>query len=55
MRTGAKRMQGVVLYDFMMRDIKYRLVRGTLGERVEAVSRVFEANRQDLTRRDIRA
>jgi hypothetical protein len=50
-----KRMQGMVLYALMMRDIEYRVVRGTLGERVEAVSRVLEADRQDLTRRDIRA
>jgi hypothetical protein len=38
-----KCVQGMVLYDLMMRDIEYRVVGGTLGERVEAVSRVREA------------
>lgn len=50
-----ERVQGMVLYDLMMRDIAYRVVRGTLIERIETVSRVLEGDRQDLTRRDIRA
>ena len=50
-----ERVQGMVLYDLTMRGIEYRIVRGALEERIEAVSRVLDADRQDLTRRDIRA
>jgi HTH-type transcriptional regulator, transcriptional repressor of NAD biosynthesis genes len=49
------RVQGMVLYDLAVRGIEYRVVRGALAERIEAVAQVLDADRQDLTRRDSRA
>ncbi len=50
-----ERVQGMVLYDLEMRGIEYRIVRGPLSARIDAVARVLDAERQDLTRRDTRA
>jgi len=50
-----ERVQGMVLYDLAVRGIEYRVVHGSLAARVEAVSRVLDADRCDLTQRDSRA
>jgi len=50
-----ERVQGMVLYDLAMRGVEYRVVRGMLAQRIEAVAQVLDADRQDLTRRDTRA
>jgi NadR type nicotinamide-nucleotide adenylyltransferase len=50
-----ERVQGMVLYDLAVRGIEYRVVHGSLAARVEAVSRVLDADRFDLTQRDSRA
>jgi NadR type nicotinamide-nucleotide adenylyltransferase len=46
------RVQGMVLYDLQMRGIAYRVVRGSLTERIAQVSRAIEAASLDLTARD---
>jgi HTH-type transcriptional repressor of NAD biosynthesis genes len=50
-----ERVQGMVLYDLVVRGIDYRVVHGSLAERVDAVARVLDADRCDLTQRDSRA
>jgi NadR type nicotinamide-nucleotide adenylyltransferase len=50
-----ERVQGMVLYDLVVRGIEYRVVQGPLAARIEAVSQVLDADRCDLTQRDSRA
>jgi NadR type nicotinamide-nucleotide adenylyltransferase len=49
-----ERVQGMVLYDFAIRGIGHRVVRGPLAARIDQVSSTLDCDTIDLTARDSR-